>query len=1284
MVDYYSGEDEGRVRLEDTNQSGDFPASFAVYQTQFMGASVKSFTSRIGWGTDSSEVTVELVEDTCLGTRRVYADDGSVSYPDAIDSFRPPRIGEACFFYFGSFSYGGILYNWEAKSDTGGEAFVVRLRSPAIVLANTQIILQGLDNHHADDIYGNADSIPGFSDHRISTDGRNMRYFYFDYTNRKNSSQGIYPADPDAPEYFSFCNDIGVKWEKLRWLTTSSAGIYDIMTWEYKKNFYRLKLSSDFFDDMPNDYVFQGDAVDLLSALDRVCKASGRRMYIQMEYDSTGDNYHWISVKSHSFTSSLTTARDVDKNTNLSAAHRLTYGSIHQLLTVEYASNLGLHENAFGYGGGATISPKKDPYGLWSCHKLMSTSRGLEASDNVTHAYVNGDYFQDLWECTHWPTSYVNHNNTSVLAPITIYWGAYGVGGAHLTGLQSTSPNTDNESVTAYMPGAPSPLSTNVLEMRVALEGFDNWMEYRAFAFPSALNVSKLNAKAFAAMLQGDAMHPGVALNHSKQLSQGRDIQDQRLAGLRMHHEAISSLAENYGKKWFVPLSFIQGDGKNGGCGVGGADSVQNFNWEKSDGGWPRPFPEGNVFNLPWNGTDMELFKGEDGRAGCIIKIPSSVFPIQDFSKVDGAYINKGSDGTYFRGSVEDIVWSSLDNTWGAIVTGGTLSAVTNNQEHAGDSITNLDNALLYMIAGDAGANDKEKLLKMLHAQGREIKGLSIAPAMFGPNKTGGGVTIPLKSNAHCYGKYEAIIDEESNGGRNHGKSVYERNSSLNPWTFGSGITMHVAGRALANSMISTQGVLESGQIQFAGVPADIGVNNLGDALDANGPNVTAVSSSVGVEGFTTSITFRTFVRNFGELTRHKIEWMERIGQNQQKMQRAFNLRMLGVGRNGEGGRGGASARREGKENSGTGKKAFNNSKYGANSSLPMLIAQIHDFTSGYDYDNPPKIASASIQSVDNTMAALHGDFAKKAAVSMDAIFRPYSIGESSDMAEYSDVEWEVGAPDEPETPDPDNPVRTFGINAATLNPFLSKETADDAELGNIGSGCDFTAFTSEETMPEAGTQPDFGDRTSLTNVRSMALRGPLIISGWGYDTNDKPVPAKGESGADSLKFEDSWMSRAETWKTGPLDTRWNEERGVWEAGGGTSVVKIKELKYASGEWTAKLNDTDEEIECEDFMGLLGTSLDDFASGDGLKGFALKPSGEDTKYAIINAFGEGDYPLLHLNYKDIHGYAGGDAQAIVIEAETPADGHALHWEDLRDCDPADIDELCEGHEGEGE
>lgn len=113
-------------------------------------------------------------------------------------------------------------------------------------------------------------------------------------------------------------------------------------------------------------------------------------------------------------------------------------------------------------------------------------------------------------------------------------------------------------------------------------------------------------------------------------------------------------------------------------------------------------------------------------------------------------------------------------------------------------------------------------------------------------------------------------------------------------------------------------------------------------------------------------------------------------------------------------------------------------------------------------------------------------------------------------------------------------------------------------------------------------------------NQRFLALRGPLVISGWGFDTDGYPVPnASGEpkdldaegypkrirnpqdaSGGyqgyhgailgknqtwDSVKgkwndpyredtFYKGWGQRPDTWPVGPVDLRWDHKRKVWTA----------------------------------------------------------------------------------------------------------------------------------------
>ena len=67
--------------------------------------------------------------------------------------------------------------------------------------------------------------------------------------------------------------------------------------------------------------------------------------------------------------------------------------------------------------------------------------------------------------------------------------------------------------------------------------------------------------------------------------------------------------------------------------------------------------------------------------------------------------------------------------------------------------------------------------------------------------------------------------------------------------------------------------------------------------------------------------------------------------------------------------------------------------------------------------------------------------------------------------------------------------------------------------------------------------------KAEVSGVRSIALRSPLVLSGWGYSTSGTPVP----SGADAA-------SNPVNWKTGPLDVRWDDERKVWSAASSVNI----------------------------------------------------------------------------------------------------------------------------------
>jgi hypothetical protein len=80
-----------------------------------------------------------------------------------------------------------------------------------------------------------------------------------------------------------------------------------------------------------------------------------------------------------------------------------------------------------------------------------------------------------------------------------------------------------------------------------------------------------------------------------------------------------------------------------------------------------------------------------------------------------------------------------------------------------------------------------------------------------------------------------------------------------------------------------------------------------------------------------------------------------------------------------------------------------------------------------------------------------------------------------------------------------------------------------------------------------------FRKKTELLDVRSVAHRAPLILSGPGYDIDGNPVPTGSGGGMHPQAY-----SNPSLWKTGPLDVRWDQSRAVWTAGSTTKIYLSK------------------------------------------------------------------------------------------------------------------------------
>lgn len=175
----------------------------------------------------------------------------------------------------------------------------------------------------------------------------------------------------------------------------------------------------------------------------------------------------------------------------------------------------------------------------------------------------------------------------------------------------------------------------------------------------------------------------------------------------------------------------------------------------------------------------------------------------------------------------------------------------------------------------------------------------------------------------------------------------------------------------------------------------------------------------------------------------------------------------------------------------------------------------------------------------------------------------------------------------------------TVPITSPTLNPFVHGHHVGTVLRGSSPQNLQPAKENSTYGAPLLGHVPD----SAGAGQRPLGLRGPLIVTGWGYDTEDLPVPnAKLEANLkddapksanfgmpyDStanklLEFMDSkeevgrytvdsiiepkihflnhHLKRLDMWKSGPVDLRWDRERKVWVADGRNRVYLSKAAK---------------------------------------------------------------------------------------------------------------------------
>lgn len=107
--------------------------------------------------------------------------------------------------------------------------------------------------------------------------------------------------------------------------------------------------------------------------------------------------------------------------------------------------------------------------------------------------------------------------------------------------------------------------------------------------------------------------------------------------------------------------------------------------------------------------------------------------------------------------------------------------------------------------------------------------------------------------------------------------------------------------------------------------------------------------------------------------------------------------------------------------------------------------------------------------------------------------------------------------------------------------------------------------------VPNVGTGKNYNIKKDpiQNQVRTMGFKGPMLLSGWGYDVCGLPVPNASGQTSGEYSFHEKTAEERQRWKTGPVDLRWHGKRKTWV--GGHEILEGRLIEDLDGEGTAKM-----------------------------------------------------------------------------------------------------------------
>jgi hypothetical protein len=450
------------------------------------------------------------------------------------------------------------------------------------------------------------------------------------------------------------------------------------------------------------------------------------------------------------------------------------------------------------------------------------------------------------------------------------------------------------------------------------------------------------------------------------------------------------------------------------------------------------------------------------------------------------------------------------------------------------------------------------------------------------------GIVIPLRSNIYVYGPWTATKGPI-------GSTKVDIVSDLNPWNFGGFGNMNMVGQSLAQMGLRGSNIEETGSFTLA-EPPGYSIQyflNAGILLDS-------INVTYGANGVTTDYSFKTAVSKFGQygqaladrvkqITQIRSKVVEQIKNERRKtLTLAANLNSniaksklkFVVNPNNNNAQAPINAPSPGfvlvggylDANLGEGSiydspqspETYNPNRQEICSYSPSSVSEATNGFSGYT----KKVYETCLSHKYFIEASYHEEKYKATAVmSLDAIISPVSTegrkhNGTNKLPRYCQSWNKItclskSRPSMPPLILSSNSSQSncLSINQKYLNPILSTVILNDWDdrKSNTTEAKNIFYLSFGDSIKDI----TFSDvRQTKTDFGFFALRGPLVLQSWGYDTQNKPIPnitdnvSSAEDGIfnDKTKnaFMSNWLDNPASWPVGPIDLRFDRDRGVW------------------------------------------------------------------------------------------------------------------------------------------